>query len=250
MTNLNQAAQQHDNTRLEGIGDDTAAYESGLSKFMTMVFTYMFLGLLCTAVSAFAIIVGIYNQNDLAISIALNVYPITIFMFLFVFILSFFINKISPAFAFVLFFAYATGMGVTIAIYAIAYSFEVMLVSFGITSLLFGSMALLGAITKENLANMRSLVLFTLIGILISTLLNIFIFKSSAFDIFICGFSILAFMGITMYDVNRLKFVYNNYLIGAKKRSVTKVAINGALALYLDFINILLNLVRLLGRNN
>lgn len=250
MTNLNHARQQHDNTRLEGIGDDAAAYDAGLTKFMTMVFGYMFLGLLCTAISSFAIIQGIYTQNEFAISLALNTGTLTVAMFLLVIVLSAFINKISPTFAFVLFFTYAAGMGVTVALYAVAYGFQTMLVSFGITSLIFGAMAVTGAVTKKNLANMQSFVLFSLLGIIISIVLNVVFFKSSAFDIFISAASIILFMGITMYDVNRLKLIYNNYLVGAKKSSITKVAINGALALYLDFINIFLNLARLLGRNN
>lgn len=250
MDEYNKVNTVNEKTEFQQIRDAQIAGDIGFNKFMSMTFGYMFLGLLITAISSLSILTSVVKNPQLLVSLNTVIFPLSLGMLVLVIVLSFIINKISPVTALIMFFVYALGMGVTVALYAILYGFTAMLQAFGATALIFGAMAVYGFVTKRDLSKMRTLLTFSLFGVIITGFMNAFVFNSTPLDTALCAFSILLFMGFTAYDVKKLKMVYVSHLTTATEANIKRVAIIGALSLYLDFINILLSLVRLIGGNN
>jgi uncharacterized protein len=147
------------------------------------------------------------------------------------------INRISAATATLLFLAYAALNGVTMSTIFVAYTSSSIASTFLITAGMFGAMSLFGYLTKSDLSSWGSFCFMGLVGILIASLVNIFLHSSMIYWIVsFCG--IIVFTGLTAYDTQKIK------LIGNQGR---KGAILGALTLYLDFINMFLILLRLTG---
>jgi hypothetical protein len=116
-----------------------------------------------------------------------------------------------------------------------------------ITAVVFGVMATLGYTTKTDLSKMGSILMMALVGLIISSLINMFM-QSSAFDYIISGISVLIFTGLTAYDMQKIKRIGAGVEYGTAEAG--KLAIMGALNLYLDFINLFLLLLRFFGRSN
>ena len=114
-------------------------------------------------------------------------------------------------------------------------------------ALMFGLMGIYGLTTKNDLSSFGKILIFALIAIIIMSVINIFV-QNSEFNIFICIVSILIFLGLTAWDLNNLKTIYRYY--ESNEEELNKAAIYGALDLYLDFINIFLNLLNLFGKRN
>lgn len=250
MDEYNKANTVSDKTEFQQIRDTELPSDIGYNKFMSMTFGYMFLGLLVTAISSVFLISEVVKNPQLLVTITSAVFPLSLAMFALVIVLSFAINKISPVTALIMFFVYALGMGVTVAVYAILYGFTAMLTAFGVTALVFGAMALYGFVTKRDLSKIGTIASFSLFGVIIMGFLNIFIFRSSPLDTALSIFAIIIFMAFTAYDVKKLKMIYITRLTNATEGNVKRIAIIGALNLYLDFINIMLSLVRLIGGSN
>jgi FtsH-binding integral membrane protein len=212
----------------------------GLSKFFSKVYMWMFIGLLTSGVVSYLV------SSTASMSFVLNNY--TIFALLEIIMVVAFVSlrrKASPTLATVLFLIYAAMNGATLSIIFLAYSIKSILFVFIASALMYGGLAIYGYTTKKDLTNMGKLLLFGLIAIIVVSLINIFV-GNSKLDIILSVVSICVFLGLTAWDMQSLKMIYNYY--SNDKNELRKASIYGALDLYLDFINVFLNLLRLFGK--
>jgi hypothetical protein len=150
------------------------------------------------------------------------------------------INKISASVASFLFLLYAAINGVTMSVIFVIYTAESISSTFVITAATFGAMSVFGYVTKRDLSGWGSFLFMGLIGVVIASLVNIFV-GSSAVSWIISVIGVIVFTGLTAYDTWKIKAMAATGVEGRKP------AILGALTLYLDFINLFLMLLRLLG---
>ena len=215
--------------------------ENGLGKFFTKVYMWMFIGILISGVVAYFTSVSpvmIKYVSDLYIFIIIAEL-ITVILF------TALRNKVSPGVAKILFIVYSALSGLTLSSIFLLYKIRSIGTVFYSTSLLFGLMAVYGYVTKQNLTSFGKILLFGLISVVIMSFINIFVGNSS-FDVFISIISIAIFLGLTAYDMSRLKQTYDYY--SNDPNMLDKASIYGALDLYLDFVNILLKLLSLFGK--
>ena len=151
------------------------------------------------------------------------------------------INRLSAATASLLFLLYAALNGVTMSVIFAVYTAESVSSTFVITAATFGAMSAYGYLTKRDLTGWGSFLFMGLIGVVIASLVNIFT-RSSAVSWIISAVGVIVFTGLTAYDTWKIKAMASQ---GAGGR---KPAILGALTLYLDFINLFLSLLRIMGR--
>jgi len=157
--------------------------------------------------------------------------------------LNFAINKISAVTATIMFLLYAVINGATMASIFFIYQMSSIATTFFITAGTFGAMAVYGSVTKTDLSKVGNLCFMALIGIIIASVVNIFI-GNSMMDLIISGIGVLIFVGLTAWDAQKIKAM----LYGADENDQTqKIAVLGALTLYLDFVNMFLYLLRLFG---
>ena len=215
--------------------------------FLSNVFSWMFLGLLSTAGTAY-----IFSGNEALMSLLVSETGMTglgwIVMLAplgFVLLMSFGFNRLSSAAMIILFMVYAVLMGMSMSFIFLAYSLGSIASTFAITAGMFGTMALLGYTTKTDLTKFGSILIMALVGIVIASFVNLLLLKSSMFDYVISLLGVLIFTGLTAYDVQKLKRIGSGMEEGLE--STRKLVIMGALTLYLDFINLFLFLLRFLG---
>ena len=165
--------------------------------------------------------------------------------FILVMVISAMINKMSAALATALFVAYAALNGITLGFIFLAYTMSSIALTFFVTAGTFAAMAVLGTVAKMDLTKMGSILTMALIGLLIASIVNIFLHSSTLY--WICTYAgVLIFTGLTAYDVQKIKNLC--YETDGQGFEVTrKVAIIGALTLYLDFVNLMLYMLRILG---
>ncbi|MET0278195.1 MAG: Bax inhibitor-1/YccA family protein [Pseudorhodoplanes sp.] len=160
-----------------------------------------------------------------------------------VFFLSFRINSLNAGTARLLFFVYAGILGISLATIFIAYTQASIARVFFISAAAFGALSLYGYTTKRDLSAMGAFMVMGLIGLIVASLVNIFL-KSSGLDFAISAIGVLVFAGLTAWDTQKIKDMYD---AGDDSQSAGRKAVMGALALYLDFINLFLMLLRLFG---
>jgi hypothetical protein len=153
-------------------------------------------------------------------------------------------NRLSASTMLMIFVLYSVLMGASLSFIFLAYTGASIAKTFVITAAMFGAMALLGYTTKTDLTKFGSIMLMGLIGIIIASLVNMFM-KSSTMDYIISFLGVLIFTGLTAYDVQKLKRIGAG--IEAETEDSRKMTIMGALTLYLDFINLFLFLLRFFG---
>lgn len=208
-------------------------------KIYSKVFLWMFLGLLVTFIT------GIYvstNENILIFLFQNNGFIFAIIAELItVIFLTARIRKMSPTTARISFLLYSFLTGLTFSSIFLVYELSSILIIFLVAALLFGIFALIGNYTSIDLTNFGTFLLMMLFGIIICTLINIFL-NNSTFDIIITIISLIVFLGYTAYDIQKVKLLEDEI-------EEDNLAIYGALQLYLDFINILLDLLNLFGKN-
>ena len=162
-----------------------------------------------------------------------------------VFIISGLINKLSAAMATALFMAYAALNGVTLGVIFLVYTASSIAVTFLVTAGTFFAMALVGTVTKLDLSKFGSFLFMALIGLIIASIVNIFWANSTLY--WICTYAgVLIFTGLTAYDVQKIRNLCME-TDGEGFEVTRKIAILGALTLYLDFVNLMLYLLRILG---
>lgn len=216
----------------------------GFNQFLSKVFMWMFIGLGATALTAFfvaatpAIANVIFSSKLLFMGLIIGEFALVAYLIVR-------INKMSYAKAFSVFLLYSVVNGLTLSIIFMIYTAESIAAVFGGTALIFGIMAIYGYFTKTDLSAFRAFFMVGLIGVLVMSVINIFIGSSQLFVV-ISYIGIAVFAGLTAYDIQKLKAHYYNIAKG--KQSEGNLAIIGALNLYLDFINIFLFLLRLVGR--
>jgi FtsH-binding integral membrane protein len=218
-------------------------------RFLANVFLWMFVALGLSALCAYA-----FNSDealrDLIRDPSTNAITglgiFTMFSPLaFILIMSFGINKISYPILGVLFVAYAAVTGISLSVILSIYTASSVLGVFVTTSLLFGVMAIAGYTTHQDLTKFGSILIMFLIGIVIASVVNVFL-HSSGLDMIISYIGVAVFIGLTAYDVQKLKRIGAGLEYG--DASAKKMALMGGLTLYLDFINLFLMLLRVFGR--
>ncbi len=144
----------------------------------------------------------------------------------------------------ILFVAYSVINGMTLSIYFLVYTGASIVSIFFLSAIVFGVMAAIGITTKKDLSGIGNMCLMGLIGIILVSLANILFLHMEGIEIAVCFIGVLLFVGITAYDTQKIK----NLSYTANSDNATVLALYGALELYLDFINIFIKLLRLLGK--
>lgn len=204
------------------------------------VFVWMFIGLLITFITGYVVSMNenmLYNIFSSGLQIFIYIAEIIL-----VIVLTRRINKMEEITAKILFCLYSFVSGLTFSVLFAYFQLQSIIYIFGLTSLIFGLFAFLGATTKVDLSKFSTLLFMGLIGVIIATIVNYFL-NSTGFGIIISWLCIIIFMGITAYDMQKIKRFQE--IIPNENR----VAILGALLLYLDFINIFIELLRLFGKS-
>ena len=165
----------------------------------------------------------------------------------FVFILSASIRKLSVGAACLMFIAYAALNGLTLSVVFIAYELALVQRVFFITAAMFGGLAVFGTFTRSDLSQIGAVCGMALWGLIVAVVVNMFIPRSGTFDWIISFAGVLIFSGLTMWDAQKIKLLAQaeGQMDGATRH---KVALMGALQLYLDFINLFIYLLRIFGR--
>jgi uncharacterized protein len=255
---------------------EAAVVDAGLRAYMLRVYNYMVLGLAITgfaALGAYMLSVTgdlasaayvmrgsrvipatagmVLQSRDIlltSVGYTLFVSPLKWVIILaplaLVFFLSFRVHSMRPATAQITFWIYAAMVGVSLGILFLVYTHSSIVRVFFITAASFGALSLWGYTTQRDLSGMGSFLIMGLFGIIIASLVNIFL-VSSALQWVISVVGVLIFSGLTAWDTQRLK---NEYIYGAMEGDVLeRSAIMGALSLYLDFLNLFTFLLQLLG---
>jgi FtsH-binding integral membrane protein len=251
---------------------EAAVVDQGLRAYMLRIYNYMVLGLAITGLAALGVymlsVTGdaaaaakvVRNGVEVAARIPGNQYLTPFGYMLFasplkwavilaplglVFFLSFKVDSMRPATAQILFWVYAALVGVSLGSIFLIYTHTSIVRVFFITAASFGALSLWGYTTQRDLTGMGSFLIMGLFGIIIASLVNIFL-ASSMMQFIISIVGVLVFAGLTAWDTQRLK---NEYIYGALEGEVMeRSAIMGALSLYLDFLNLFTMLLQLLGQ--
>lgn len=225
---------------------ESVATKSAESAFISQVFTFMAGALAVTGVTAY-----LFGTSAELISLLVSETGMTglgwVVMFAplaFVFLMGAMMQRLSATMMTVAFAAYSILMGMSLSFIFLIYSQAAISTTFFITAGTFGVMAFVGYTTKTDLTSFGRLLMMALIGIIIASLVNFFL-KSSGMDYIISILGVLIFTGLTAYDTQKLKQIGGQ--IGTGTQEATKMAVWGALSLYLDFINLFMFLLRLFG---
>jgi len=241
-----------------GIGTDRAvAIDQGLRAYMIRVYNYMAVGVALTGVVAWLAfqaaggdaiqvtprgIVGVTAFGQLVLS-----FPGQIALFLgtlgLVFMISWRIDRLQPSTAFTLFMVYAALLGVMLSSIFITYTGVSISRTFFISAAAFGALSLYGYSTQRDLSPIGSFLIMGVVGIILAMLVNLFL-QSTQLDLIISAIGVICFAGLTAYDTQRIKEMYDTMDDGTV---AGRKAVMGALSLYLNFINLFLFLLRFVG---
>lgn len=208
-------------------------------KLFSKVYMWMFIGLLTSALTAYFVSISPGLLNAVFGSnwyIGLIILELVIVIFL-----SMKIRDLSPTAAKLSFLVYSLINGMTLAFIFILYQLTSVALIFGLTALIFGIFSFVGFVTNIDLTKMGSIAIMGLIGIIIASIINMFL-RSSGLDLLLSIVGILVFIALIAYDTQKIKRI-SSYI-----PNEDNAAVYGALTLYLDFINIFLRLLRLFGK--
>ena len=231
-----------------------AIIDQGLRAYMLKVYNYMASGVLLTGLIALAFfkmavvsesgqIIGLTNFGNTIYGSGLK-WVIMLAPLAVVFYMSFGIAKMSAAKAQTTFWVFAALMGASLSSIFLIYTGASITRVFFITAGTFGAMSIYGYTTKKDLTKLGSFLMMGLFGIIIASIVNIFM-KSSMMYFVISIIGVLVFVGLTAYDTQKIK---NMYMASDSGELIGKKAVMGALTLYLDFINLFIMLLRLFGQ--
>lgn len=215
-----------------------------LKQLLTTVFGWMGIGLAITAfvsyqVSSTPTLLSLLIEQD---QITLFGYFILFSPLLFVLLLSLGFNRLSYYSLTFLFIMYSILMGASLSFVFLIYTNESIYSTFLVATAMFGTMAIIGYFTKSDLSNLGNILLMALVGIIISSLINVFL-RSDSFSYLISFAGVIVFSGLTAWDTQKLKNIALESI--NDQETISKFGIMGALTLYLDFINLFLSLLRL-----
>ena len=236
-----------------GAGQPTAARAEVVNIFMRGVYGWMSLGLGLTAVVAFfastspAVLNVLFNVNPAngAATISPLVWGLFIGEFILVMALAGAIHKMSATTASTLFLVYAGVNGLTLTPIVLLYTAQSIAATFAVTAGMFGAMSIYGLVTKKDLTSWGSFLFMGLIGIVIASVVNIFM-HSSALHFAISIIGVFIFLGLTAYDTQKLRKMGESAPLH-DGTAIRRGTILGALSLYLDFLNLFLMLLRFMG---
>lgn len=232
---------------------NSAVSTSGYSSFYAQVFGWMTIGLVLTGIVAFIIDMLVRNNPASLGIISILTLPAVIIQLVLVLVLSFLAQRLNAFVAGIIFLVYSLFTGVTIGIIITQYSLGAVALAFGISALLFAGLAIYGSTTKRDLTGIGTLAIIALFGVIIVSFLNflLFIFNSPLAN----GISMLLsyvivgiFIILIAADAQKLK-----HLKAASEQSgqnFSNLAVVGALTLYLDFINLFISILRIIGNNS
>jgi FtsH-binding integral membrane protein len=237
-----------------GTATSDAGIDQGLRAYMLQVYNYMAIGLAVTGIAAMTTFYMAVVRNDAGDVVGLTQFGAAIYQsplrwvvmlapLGFVFALSFGIQRMSLPAAQISFWAFAAIMGLSLSSIFLVFTGESIVRVFFITSAAFGSLSLYGYTTKKDLSGWGSFLIMGLFGIIIASLVNIFL-ASSALQFAISVIGVLVFAGLTAYDTQRIK---ESYYVGDDGSIAGRKAVMGALSLYLNFINMFMMLLQLFG---
>jgi FtsH-binding integral membrane protein len=244
---------------------DTATVDAGLRSYMLRIYNYMSIGLAITGLAALGIYMGAVTTDQAGAAARFGNAYLTPFgyqmyvgplkwLFIFaplvmVFVISAGINRLRPATAQLLFWVFSALMGISLSSIFLVYTHTSIVAVFFITAATFGALSLYGYTTKRDMSGMGSFLFMGLIGIVIASLVNLFL-ASSMLQFIVSVVGVLVFAGLTAWDTQRLK---NDYIYGYAAQGgdiAERAAISGALSLYLNFINLFTLLLQLLGQRD
>ncbi len=220
---------------------DAAQIDVGLRQYMLRVYNYMASGLALTGLVALMVV-----SSDTAIQVIFGTplrWVVIFAPFGLVLFLSARINRMQASTAQALFWVYSALMGASLSSVFLIYTHESVARVFFITAASFAALSLYGYTTKRNLTAIGSFLVMGLFGLIIASVVNMFV-HSSGLQFLISAAGVLVFSGLTAWDTQKIKEIY---WAGDNSETATKKAVMGALALYLDFVNLFLMLMRLMG---
>ncbi len=235
-----------------GVGADRAVIDAGLRAYMIRIYNYMAMGVALTGVVSWITFNAAVTET--AGKLALTPFgqmlysgPATIVLFLgtlgLVILISWRIDKLQPTTALTLFMVYAGVLGLMLSSIFLTYTGTSITRVFFISAASFGALSLYGYTTQRDLSPIGSFLMMGLIGLIIAMVVNIFL-KSSGLDFVISAVGVLIFAGLTAWDTQKIKEMYDPMEDGT---AVGRKSVMGALTLYLDFINLFLFMLRFFG---
>ncbi len=235
-------SQFNNKTSFASSASRTKTYDSALRDYMVKVYNHMAMALGISGAVAFTVsnvpaLMNLFFGTPLSWVVMLA--PLGFVLFF-----SYKLNSISAATARSYLWIYSSLMGLSLSTLLVIYTGASVTRVFFITASVFGAMSLYGYTTKKDLTGIGSFLIMGLIGLVIASLVNIFL-KSSALDFALSVIGTLIFIGLTAYDTQRIKQTY--YQFAGNAEMTSKMAILGALNLYMDFINLFIMLLRFMG---
>jgi FtsH-binding integral membrane protein len=236
-----------------GAAGSAAAIDAGLRTYMLRIYNYMAVGVALTGVVSWLTFNAATTTNEagrlVLTSFGQAIYsgPLTIVLFLgtlgIVFFLSFRINKLQASTALFLFMGYAALLGLMLSSVFLQYTGASITRTFFISAASFGALSLYGYTTQRDLSPIGSFLIMGLFGLVLAMIVNIFL-KSTGLDFAISAIGVLIFAGLTAWDTQKIKEMYNSNDDGTVSG---RKSVMGALTLYLDFINLFLFMLRFMG---
>jgi FtsH-binding integral membrane protein len=222
------------------VGVPTVARDAGLRSYMLKVYNYMASGVLLTGIVAMLF----YNSGLAAQVMVTPLRWLIIFAPLaFVMVMSFGINRLSTGTLQLLFWAFATAMGLSMSTVFLVYTGTSIAQTFFAVAAAFMGLSLYGYTTKKDLSGFGTFLIMGVVGLLVAMLINMFL-QSPAMQLAISAIGVLLFAGLTAYDTQKIKSMYA-YVAGTDMMG--KTVIMGALNLYLDFVNMFTFLLSFMG---
>ena len=241
------------NIRLGATAAPSAAIDAGLRTYMLRVYNYMTVGTAITGLTAWlvantALINLFYNTTqDGFITPSLLGWAAVISPLIFILAMNFGLNKMKASTIQMLFWVVTIVFGISLSNILLTFTGTSVARVFFITAGLFGAMSLYGYTTKRDLTKLGSFLFMGLIGIILASVVNMFM-GSSMMQFVISVAGVLIFTGLTAYDTQKIKNTYDS--VSHSGELMTKTAVMGALNLYLDFLNLFIMLMHLLGNRN
>ena len=217
--------------------------------FILKVYMWMAMGLFLTAGVSIApyLVLGPATYYNLVVENIYIIYGLMVVEFLIVLGLTFLINKMPAIIAFGAFILYSLLNGITLSPIFLVYTGASIFSTFLVCGMMFAGTSVLGFITKMDLTKIGGYLTMALIGLIVAMVVNLFL-GSDTMSWIISLIGVVIFVGLTAYDTQKIKNMAGD--IDSASEDGKKASIMGALTLYLDFINLFLFLLRLLGRRN
>ena len=220
-------------------------YDAGLRAYMLSIYNYMASAVLLTGIVAILFSWGGMESPAAALAIngGLLFWAVKLAPLAFIFAMSFGLHKMSYATLQIVFWAFAIVMGLSLSTIFLVYTGESIAVTFFATASAFAGLSLWGYTTKKNISAWGSFLFMGVVGLIVASIINIFL-GSGVLSFVISCVGVLVFAGLTAYDTQRLK---NDYQYVRGTEFMGKAVIMGATSLYLDFVNMFVMLLNLLG---